>query len=40
MQKKEEKMFYALQKVDMCVCYAKWKIILACPYVYQTQVFS
>ena len=29
--KKWKKMFHALHKVDMCACYAKQKINLACP---------
>ena len=31
-RKKLEKMFHALHKVDMCGCYAKQKINLACSY--------
>ena len=31
MQKKVEKMFHALHKVDMHACYTKQKVNLACP---------
>ena len=34
MGKKVEKMFHALQKVDMHACYTKQMINLACPYPY------